>query len=312
MSTVHHTRSATRAGVLPPPAAIYSPARYSFGSVDDLLDMDTPAIDPSMSIPASAGKPNASASLETQPNASASLESLLTPVVEQSASAARAGDVSSESATPLADSVDWGVLGDLPAPRGDANDGGWTPVTRKTARSHRESSESESTIARATREMSHEDREALARRHEAYAAQLRGVSAQATSSDSKESEWSNVEKSSLKIDHQDSNGSSAEPRNTASTVPRRATVEEVTDEEDPEFSPPHAGPSRDKGKGTDPRNWGDVESLVDFSENDLEAQREALANFAETNRIIKEEPFSTPASPALKEPQGEPQALKEP
>jgi hypothetical protein len=48
---------------------------------------------------------------------------------------------------------------------------------------------------------------------------------------------------------------------------------------------PGAGSSR-KGKGVDPGNWG---GLDNFSEADLHAQREALANYEEINRIQREE-----------------------
>ncbi|KAJ7912759.1 hypothetical protein B0H13DRAFT_1874475 [Mycena leptocephala] len=49
-------------------------------------------------------------------------------------------------------------------------------------------------------------------------------------------------------------------------------------------SSPVAGPSR-KGKGVDPGNWGDILGLDGFSEADLHAQRSALANYEEINRI---------------------------
>jgi hypothetical protein len=58
--------------------------------------------------------------------------------------------------------------------------------------------------------------------------------------------------------------------------------------------PSGEGPSREKGKRPDPRNWGDISLLENFSLNDLQAQRDALANYAEMNRIIKEESVSTP------------------
>ncbi|KAJ7850582.1 hypothetical protein B0H13DRAFT_1905601 [Mycena leptocephala] len=51
---------------------------------------------------------------------------------------------------------------------------------------------------------------------------------------------------------------------------------------------PVAGPSH-KGKGVDPGNWGDVSGLDNFSEADLRAQREALANYEEIDRIQREE-----------------------
>ncbi|KAJ7894607.1 hypothetical protein B0H14DRAFT_3426642 [Mycena olivaceomarginata] len=37
--------------------------------------------------------------------------------------------------------------------------------------------------------------------------------------------------------------------------------------------PTGEGPSRKMGKGPDPRNWGGLDFLDDFSEKDLEAQR---------------------------------------
>ncbi|KAJ7939303.1 hypothetical protein B0H13DRAFT_2300555 [Mycena leptocephala] len=49
------------------------------------------------------------------------------------------------------------------------------------------------------------------------------------------------------------------------------------------------GPSEPKGKGVDPRNWGNVSSLGEFTEKDFEAQREALDNYAEINRVIKQD-----------------------
>ncbi|KAJ7804715.1 hypothetical protein B0H13DRAFT_2388198 [Mycena leptocephala] len=160
----------------PPP--LFSPAGISFGTVNygNLLDLETPAIDPSMSTVASAVR-NTHAS---------ALGSSITSVA-RSPSAARTGDTSSELPSLFNDSVDFSVLGTAPAPPENEDNRGWTPVTRKTSRSHREysklnrnkyshnsvsdsSSESESTIAQATREMSRDDREALARRHEVYAA----------------------------------------------------------------------------------------------------------------------------------------------
>ncbi|KAF7303304.1 CCHC-type domain-containing protein [Mycena kentingensis (nom. inval.)] len=55
-----------------------------------------------------------------------------------------------------------------------------------------------------------------------------------------------------------------------------------------------AGPSKDKGKGVDPKNWGGISFDETWGEADLAAQRDALANFEEINRVIKEEPVATP------------------
>ncbi|KAJ7804743.1 hypothetical protein B0H14DRAFT_3485952 [Mycena olivaceomarginata] len=53
--------------------------------------------------------------------------------------------------------------------------------------------------------------------------------------------------------------------------------------------PSGEGSSKTKGKGLDPRNFGAVPSLIDFTEDDLAAQREALANVEEINGVIKQE-----------------------
>src|SRR6201996_4410033 len=58
--------------------------------------------------------------------------------------------------------------------------------------------------------------------------------------------------------------------------------------------PAGEGPSRNKGKGPDPRNWGAMDSLIDFSEKEFDAQREAFENYAEINRVIKEDRESAP------------------
>ncbi|KAJ7845023.1 hypothetical protein B0H14DRAFT_2584916 [Mycena olivaceomarginata] len=139
-----HTRAATRAGVYPPPPPIFP--ELSFGDIQ--------------------------------------------AVSRYPPSASRAGDYSMEL-PPLKGEVDFGTpeKTSVPAEKGD-DDGGWTTITRKTPRSHREhsrssrgsrgsapsesgNSDSESTIARATDELSAENALILARHYETYAAQLR-------------------------------------------------------------------------------------------------------------------------------------------
>jgi hypothetical protein len=56
--------------------------------------------------------------------------------------------------------------------------------------------------------------------------------------------------------------------------------------------PTGGGSSKDKGKGVDPRNFGAIPSLIDFTEDELAAQKAALVNFEEINRIIKQESVS--------------------
>src|ERR1700761_3064886 len=145
-SNHHHTRAATRAGAYPAPPPLFSPQAHhlSFGSVgaEEMLpladDVYVPAVT-SVTRPASA--------------ASALSAGFPSPVLSKEGSGA--------AEFPL-------------APAGGDEDGGWTPVTRKTSRSHRESphsnrnlntdsfssssksseSDAESTIAKATHELS--------------------------------------------------------------------------------------------------------------------------------------------------------------
>ncbi|KAK6985193.1 hypothetical protein R3P38DRAFT_2805918 [Favolaschia claudopus] len=69
---------------------------------------------------------------------------------------------------------------------------------------------------------------------------------------------------------------------------QRVTVEEVEDEDDPVSYKPSSGPSKDKRKNVDPRNWRNIHALQNFTD-DFHARRDALANFAEIKRIKLEE-----------------------
>ncbi|KAJ7046135.1 hypothetical protein C8F04DRAFT_1173096 [Mycena alexandri] len=226
----HHTRAATRSGVYPAPEPLFSPTnRLSFGSVDagDLLDMTNPAIDPSMSQPAAAAvgmTPASAVGNSVTPVAR-------TPVVSDT------GENSSELPSLLNGSVDFGVLGNVPAPPENEETRGWTPVTRKTSRSHREhkskksqrtnssdssSSSDESTVDQAIRDMSYDERIALALRHESYAAQLRGETERPeTPCSTQEKEHSDVE-SDVQIPRgraPEERGSAKEPERGPSAVP---------------------------------------------------------------------------------------------
>ncbi|KAJ7642383.1 hypothetical protein DFH06DRAFT_1137394 [Mycena polygramma] len=116
-----------------------------------------------------------------------------------------------------------------------------------------EQSESVSTVSKATQDLSRDELVSLARRYESMA---RDTMAEAN------------RKLSAPYDAEPNSGSADEPsmREFSSAVPV------------------DAGPSRNKGKGPDPRNWGAAGLSVDFSERDFEAQREALENFTEINR----------------------------
>jgi hypothetical protein len=77
--------------------------------------------------------------------------------------------------------------------------------------------------------------------------------------------------------------------------------------------PSGEGTSKDKGKGIDPGNFGGIDFLGDV--DDLEAQKQALDNFAEINRIIKQERVTTPPDffkgvPPVKTPEPEDEVPK--
>ncbi|KAJ7210320.1 hypothetical protein GGX14DRAFT_394551 [Mycena pura] len=73
--------------------------------------------------------------------------------------------------------------------------------------------------------------------------------------------------------------------------------------------PSGEGPSNpDKGKGIDPREWGNLSVDGDWSEDRLAAERDAYANFEAINRTIKEEHQMLPPEifndvPSLKTPE---------
>jgi hypothetical protein len=166
--------------------------------------------------------------------------------------------------------------------------------------------ESESTVARATHEMSSEQLDALVRHHEAITAQYRvalqarKVVPEATQKGQSTDIEGNVPSVGILIP--DLTGSKFKPKTVSTVAPKsyRATVEEVDDEDDliilssTTTASPVAGPSRSKGKGPDAGNWGDVSGLQNFFEADIRAQRELLANYEGINRVIKQEEHSMP------------------
>jgi hypothetical protein len=72
--------------------------------------------------------------------------------------------------------------------------------------------------------------------------------------------------------------------------------------------PSGEGPSRSKGKGAHPGNWGAADFSEQFAEADFEAQRAAFANYEEINRVIKSEEL-TPVIP-LAELSDEPSGIE--
>ncbi|KAK6991998.1 hypothetical protein R3P38DRAFT_3437855 [Favolaschia claudopus] len=297
----HHTRAATLAGVFPPPPPLFSPTSQSmsFGSIEaGELDVDSTAV---------AVRP--SAAVAARPSF-APASGTVTPVARPPSAA---GEISSELPSLLDSNVDFAVRGEMPVPRGGVDDGGWTPVTRKSSRSHRSDSVgskdsniisdrtatksgTESTLAQAANNMSKDELLLLANRYAALASQLRGQAEQ-------DQEIKMVVKDDVPRvlaggqahPHSDKRSEMPAPTEVRQdiappTVSRHCvTVEEIEDEDAPIIRP---GPSRDKGKGPDVRNWGDISSLQNFSEEDLRKQRDALASYAEVNRIIKQEEFT--------------------
>ncbi|KAJ6551483.1 hypothetical protein B0H19DRAFT_1296911 [Mycena capillaripes] len=290
------THASTRAGLYPAPTPLYSPLTLAFGTIE-AGDIDIPPIDLSMgSVAISAARP-----------APASVEGSVTSV-SRPPSASRAGDISSDLPTLTRSEEDAGLHRDVQGPGKD--DGGWTPVTRKTSRNHRErrsnngsnhtssyasdsavsDSESESTYAQATHEMTRDDLEALVRRHEAITAQYHAQLARKAESETGQK--------SVKVDNSGNIPNVRKSIFDSELAPafkaRSATVEEVEDEGDLISFSPMPGSSQNKGKGPDPRNWGNISSLHNFSEEELKQQREMLQNYEEINHIIKREDHTVP------------------
>ncbi|KAJ7802343.1 hypothetical protein B0H14DRAFT_3884643 [Mycena olivaceomarginata] len=162
-NTGHHTRGATAAGIFEAPPPIYGPSEAS-------------PISDSVSV-AEDGH-NVSYPLATVPSTVVTGGPVL--VERGSPGVSDAGHSRSEF-SPLQGDADFGT----PGPQGGQESEGWTPVTRKTARSHRERSPSSgsvhtsnintsattarvstpSTILHAHNEMSREELETLARRY---------------------------------------------------------------------------------------------------------------------------------------------------
>ncbi|KAJ7610723.1 hypothetical protein DFH06DRAFT_1374170 [Mycena polygramma] len=252
-----HTRAATLAGIYPAPT----------------LPRNTPS---SSSSPPSPSLSRATGSLNTRPVTPELLYSTVASAVSLSRGVSPAalegqGDVPGDASVSalselpsLTRDVDFGsvrspspmstvVHGETMSVRSNDIDRRATPLPPPPS----EQSESVSTVSKATQDLSRDELVSLARRYESMA---RDAIAEAN------------RKLSAPFDAEPNSGS-ADPslREFSSAVPV------------------DGGPSRNKGKGPDPRNWGAAGFSVDFSDNDLEAQREAFDNFAEINRKVKQE-----------------------
>ncbi|KAJ7302843.1 hypothetical protein DFH08DRAFT_945523 [Mycena albidolilacea] len=289
----HHTRAATRAGLYDAPAPIYGPSATS-----------SPTDDVRGSIEDGRNSPHPIATLYSTvvTGGPVPLERGISPSVSDAR-------LSSIEPAPLRGGADFGPA----VVENQQDDGDWIPVTRSTARTHRPHSalggsiprqntvavptaqaSTPSTVVRATNEMSREDYEALARRYQAMADDARSA---AEISDTR------VEQASHSAVLGDS-GSLGDSLGNQGNIISGSNVAIATEKQDGSsvellvpispISSPIPGPSRAKGKGVDPGNWGNTSFLGNFSEKDFQEQRDAFENYAEINRVLKEETITTP------------------
>ncbi|KAJ7852613.1 hypothetical protein B0H13DRAFT_2284280 [Mycena leptocephala] len=222
------------------------------------------------------------------------------PSAHTSTSPGRESYTRSETVPLLTADVDYGQLD---SDKGSYDDN-WTTVTKKTSRTHRErtvshssretnTSELTSTVEIATHDMSPENLLKLSHRYGQLAAA--GFRARV------ESQRSTVEPQGDFSGNKGSVPASAKsapqgseltpPIESTPQAPRMARFTVPRGESSPEVE---SGPSKNKGKGFDPRNWGAIDFSENFSETELNAQREALENFKEIRQQVKSEPKSTP------------------
>ncbi|KAJ7108631.1 hypothetical protein C8R44DRAFT_884681 [Mycena epipterygia] len=318
------TRAATRGGVFPPPKPLYSP--LAFGSIalgaEDfpLVDLSARAVAHSV-----ARDSRDTPVLETGgvPGASRTRDVPGAMGARDLHDAQSVGGYSSSLPLLTQSNLEAGRL-NAESESEDDGRGSWTTMSRRTSRSHCElrtdngsrrmsnnnsvgvpsKSEYETTTDIAANELTEEHLQALVRRYDLMANSFhvklqRKVSVKP---------YQQVETASKSDAHgpqaytPGSNSSTTKAvagpiiSSSLASKSRKATVEEVEDEGDLlSFSPVvQAGPSRDKGKGPEPGNWGNVDALQNFTEGDLCAQREALLNLEEINRIQREEEHRSP------------------
>ncbi|KAJ7726015.1 hypothetical protein DFH07DRAFT_970697 [Mycena maculata] len=191
---------------------------------------------------------------------------------------------------------------DVPGPDEGA---GWTEVTRKTARSHREQATSNaghvsgraepvnnsikslSPVSRTTQDLSNEQLIQIARRYQSLANEALAAVGRGPVSESTEV----------------INSGPTVPSNTVHQgSPVMMTPIIITNSPDaPSKLRPVSpivrsgeGASGNKGKGVHPGNWGNTNISEQFSEEDFEAQRVAFANYEEINCVIKSDGELTP------------------
>ncbi|KAJ7829602.1 hypothetical protein B0H14DRAFT_3465564 [Mycena olivaceomarginata] len=267
----HHTRAATRAGLYDAPAPIYGPSATS-----------SPTDDVRGSTEDGRNSPHPIATLYSTvvTGGPVPLERGISPSVSDAR-------LSSIEPAPLRGGADF-----CPAVvENQHDDGDWIPVTLAVPTAQ---ASTPSTVVRATNEMSREDYEALARRYQAMANDARSA---AEISDTR------VEQASHSAVLGDSGSLGDTLGNQGNIIPG-SNVAIATEKKDGSsvellvpispISSPVAGPSRAKGKGADPGNWGNTSFLGNFSEKDFQEQRDAFENYAGINRVLKEETITTP------------------
>ncbi|KAJ7150427.1 hypothetical protein C8R43DRAFT_1191635 [Mycena crocata] len=287
----HHTRSATRGGIRPAPPPLYSPQALAFGSIESGA-MAVPSIEASMR--PTAAKLAARPSLASGDGKSQRLARWRTGLFGVASSYDERGGHRRQWRAMMGAGLP--SLARLRVLIVSAGSNGSNNTHNNYASDLSSSdSENESTFAKASNELSAHDLEALARRYDAMAAQFRVQLAQkAVPKVSQEKTNSNGLGNAPNVGAHTpdiSIGSIAEPEPVPAVVSKshRATVEEIDDEDDLIQLNRAPGPSRDKGKGADPRNWGNVSSFLNFSDAEMKAQLEMLQNFEEINRVIKQE-----------------------
>ncbi|KAJ7187662.1 hypothetical protein GGX14DRAFT_610589 [Mycena pura] len=131
-------------------------------------------------------------------------------------------------------------------------------------------------------EMSGEDLMLLARRFQSFANQRLAAERKAAETDPNEPEF--------EFEHEPQIGSPA-----VHARERRETTRAEQNERMAHVSPAipaGEGPSRHKGKGVHPANFGGVPSLTEYSDAELEAQRQAFENFEEIKHFQRERPLT--------------------
>ncbi|CAK5275198.1 unnamed protein product [Mycena citricolor] len=182
--------------------------------------------------------------------------------------------------------VDDGALHQVEVPGEDQ----WTEVTRSTARTHRERSPSQLSNSKDTSSGPHTWSQAegsmsipqLRTLAERYSTLLRNAEAR-TAADGHASGNFHGDTATMSQTNRSVNSG---PKQT----PESAKSSEIVPQAN---SQARAGPSKNRGKAIDPRNWGQLDFGEEFSKDEIEAQREALETHNARHREVKREQVPT-------------------